>query len=317
MRTILASACMLVANICLGHGHPVRVDVNAGKLVVTGGMTLSFGTVNQAFDDHQDSYLTDEEDDSYLVAETPGFTVNGVAPNSELHLEVMSRPDFSQPSAPERWLWFWSKSTQQVQAAPSSLTLEIASTQLLSDSIFVKQFQPPTADASMLVMEPLSSEIGVHQHPLIYFLDNIPAAETGAYGFFARLTSPNYGASEPFLIVLKYELSNAEYRTASLEINAASRMPGDYNGDNVVDGNDFLVWQRLFNLTTNLTADGSLNGTVDGDDLAIWKQNLGRIWPTPPNALAVPEPAAISLLAWSLLIMWRRSAGSGSFSPPS
>lgn len=299
MRYILASACLLSVNVCFGHGHPVRVDVDAGKLIVTGGMTLAFGTVNQVFDDHQDSYLTDEEDDSYLASNAPGFTVNGVTPNSQLNLEVISLPDFSQPTTPDRWLWFWSKATQQIEAAPSSLTLEIASNQLLSDSIFVKQFQPPSADASMLVMEPLSSEIGVHQHPLVYFLDNVPAAEPGAYGFFARLTSPNYGSSEPFLVSLRYQLSSAEYRTAALEINAATQLPGDFKGDDAVDGADFLAWQRSFGSTTNLAADASLNGTVDADDLAIWKQNFGRTWPA-PVAIATPEPATFVLLGWLL-----------------
>lgn len=305
MRFILTATCLLIANSCFGHGHPIRVDASAGKLVVSGGLLLSFGTAGQVFDDHQDSYLSDEEDDAYLASNAPGFTVNGVAPNSGLYLEVLSRPDFSQPSAPDRWLWFWSKSTQQVQAAPNGLTLEIASNQLIDDSIFVKQFQAPTADASMLVMEPLSSQIGVHQHPLTYFLDNVPAAEPGVYGFFAQVTSPNYASSEPFLVALRYQTTSAEYREAAFEINAAARLPGDFNGDNVVNGNDFLAWQRSLGSTTNLAADGSLNGTVDADDLAIWKANFGRTWPAAVSAVAaVPEPstAALALVAFAALL---------------
>ena len=307
MRLILTAACLLAANSCWGHGHPLRVDVAAGKLVVTGGMTLSFGIVDQTFDDHPDSYLTDEEDPSYLVSNAPGFTVSGMAPNSELHLEVLSRPDFSLPSTPERWLWHWSKATQQVQAAPASLTLEVASDQILSELILLKQFQAPTADASMLVMEPDASEIGVHQHPLLYFLENVSVFEPGAYGFFARLTSPNYASSEPFHIALKYQLSTAEYREAAFEINAAARLPGDFNGDDVVDGNDFLAWQRSLGSTMNLAADGSLNGTVDGDDLAIWKENFGRSWPATVGAvLAVPEPSTTALALVAAVALRRR-----------
>ena len=312
MRFVLAAACLLIASTCFGHGHPFHVNGSTGKLVVTGGLSLSFGSVGQGFDDHQDSFLSDEEDDLYLASNAPGFTVSGVAPNSGLYLEVLSQRDFSQPSTPERWLWFWSKATKQVQAAPTGLTLEIASNQLLDDSIFVKQLQPPTADASMLVMEPLSSQIGVHQHPLTYFLDNVPAAEPGVYGFFARLTSPNYAASEPFLVALRYQATSAEYREAAFEINAATRLPGDFNGDNAVDGNDFLAWQRSLGYTTNLAADGSLNGTIDGDDLAIWKQNFGRTWPATSSAVAsIPEPTAVVLLAWTIpaLVCRRRRSG--------
>src|SRR5690606_27972087 len=33
--------------------------------------------------------------------------------------------------------------------------------------------------------------------------------------------------------------------------------PGDYNGDGVVDGDDYLVWQGAFGSTTDLSADGN------------------------------------------------------------
>lgn len=295
MRFVIALSCLLGANVCFGHGHPIRVDVSGGQLIVSGGMPLSFGAGRQAFDDHEDSYLEDFGDVFYGT--TPGFNVHGMEPGSELRLEILARPDFSLPSTPDRWLWFWSKSNQQLGTAPNSPTLEVASQEILSEFVILTQFEPPDAASSLLVMEPLPSEIGTHQHPLAYFLDNIPTAEFGAYGFFARVTSPNYDASEPFLIALNHSLSTEEYGLAARAINSSAALPGDFNGDNNVDGDDFLAWQRSFGSTTELSADGSLNGTVDADDLAIWKANFGRTWPVSGIGVAavVPEPSTLCI----------------------
>lgn len=300
MRTAVTLASLLVANICYGHGNPIHVDVNNGRLTVSGGLSLSFGFVAQAFDDHEDSYLEDLGEIALGI--TPGFDVNGMVPGSQLRLEVVARPDFSVAAMPERWLWFWSKDNESVEVAPNNPELELASQQLLGD-VLLTQFTPPTTGPSMLVMEPQSSELGTHQHPIAYVLDNIPQAEFGAYGFFARLTSPNYQPSAPFLVALNHSLSHEEYVQAAREINATASLPGDFDGNQRVDGADFLAWQRSFGSTTNLAADGSLNGTVDADDFAIWKQNFGRTWPAAGGVTAIPEPATAALLAWSVLAL--------------
>jgi hypothetical protein len=71
-------------------------------------------------------------------------------------------------------------------------------------------------------------------------------------------------------------------------------IPGDYDLDDDVDGNDFLVWQRDLGSTTNLNADGSNNGVVDAADLTIWKTQFPPSLP-PPVASAVPEPTGLGL----------------------
>ena len=64
--------------------------------------------------------------------------------------------------------------------------------------------------------------------------------------------------------------------------------PGDFDRDNDVDGEDFLVWQR----------DGSPN-SHSAADLAVWEENYGltdisfHIAPS----LSVPEPSSVLLLA--------------------
>lgn len=56
-------------------------------------------------------------------------------------------------------------------------------------------------------------------------------------------------------------------------------LPGDFDMDNDVDGEDFLVWQR--------------NPAVG--DLADWEENFGTGTPAVAGASAVPEPSAIAL----------------------
>jgi len=54
--------------------------------------------------------------------------------------------------------------------------------------------------------------------------------------------------------------------------------PGDYSKDGLVDGADFLAWQRSFGAAaapTGSGADGDGDGTVGVSDLDVWKGNFG------------------------------------------
>jgi hypothetical protein len=84
---------------------------------------------------------------------------------------------------------------------------------------------------------------------------------------------------------------------------AAVAEDGDFNNDNVVDGADFLIWQRGFGPTgTNLTGDADGNGVVDGADLAIWKSQFGGA-PAAAVAAAVPEPATLALGGLAVMLI--------------
>lgn len=65
---------------------------------------------------------------------------------------------------------------------------------------------------------------------------------------------------------------------------ASAGLAGDFDDDNDVDGNDFLVWQR----------GGSPNPLSDGD-LTTWKNNFGMVGSATAMAAAVPEPSAFLL----------------------
>ena len=84
---------------------------------------------------------------------------------------------------------------------------------------------------------------------------------------------------------------------------AAPTTNADFNGDNIVDGADFLVWQRGFGAAGTL-ATGDANGdlTVNDADLAVWKTQFGTD-PTPATVAvgAVPEPATFALAGMAIV----------------
>jgi len=71
---------------------------------------------------------------------------------------------------------------------------------------------------------------------------------------------------------------------------AMTASPGDFDGDQDVDGADFLVWQR------------GLGASHDATDLADWKANFGA----GPAVGAVPEPSALLLSLGGMLAVARR-----------
>jgi hypothetical protein len=88
----------------------------------------------------------------------------------------------------------------------------------------------------------------------------------------------------------------------------------DFDENGVVDGSDFLTWQRNLGRLVNAThaqGDADGDGDVDVDDLSAWKLGLMPV-PQAPAALAVagvPEPgtmamavaaAALGLAGWRL-----------------
>lgn len=87
----------------------------------------------------------------------------------------------------------------------------------------------------------------------------------------------------------------------------------DFDNDDDVDGNDFLIWQRNYG-TAGDNSQGNANGdgAIDGADLAIWRSQFGSGGSATAAVSTIPEPAAASLLllAGGLLAVARRSTGS-------
>jgi autotransporter-associated beta strand protein len=83
-----------------------------------------------------------------------------------------------------------------------------------------------------------------------------------------------------------------------LTVTPGSPNNSDFNNDGIVNGSDFLIWQRGLGLTGQTTkANGDANGDtlVNAADLAIWKTKFGG--PGASGAAnSVPEPTSCMLV---------------------
>lgn len=89
-------------------------------------------------------------------------------------------------------------------------------------------------------------------------------------------------------------------------------VPGDYNGNGVVDAADYVVFRNSFGQTAaGLPADGNNNGTIDNGDYTFWKERFGNTAASSSGALSVtvPEPSAWLVAALAVLMttgLWSR-----------
>jgi hypothetical protein len=80
----------------------------------------------------------------------------------------------------------------------------------------------------------------------------------------------------------------------------------DFDGNDVVDGADFLIWQRFVGTGTLQTqGDANGDGAVNGADLQIWRDAFGQ--PGVAAAVgAIPEPSALALVGLAVLVIGGR-----------
>jgi hypothetical protein len=269
------------------------VDVVAGQLTVSNGLMDDRGYANWVFADPDDQEgVFSPVAGNRLRVSLPGFDLTAVPNETQISLEALPRPDFTEPTAPPRWLWFADPATGMVADLPAALRLDLSSSQALSPNVAFTQLTPPANPSVQIANLPEHLE----EHHLLNFLLNDLGAPVGAYGFFARLTGTGLTASEPFLVALNHGLDATTFQTFARRINAAARLPGDYDGDEDVDGTDFLAWQQTLGSTTALAADGSVNDVVDAPDLVVWRANFARITPGAATTTAsIPEPPPLAV----------------------
>ncbi|MEM8864089.1 MAG: cytochrome c peroxidase [Planctomycetota bacterium] len=115
------------------------------------------------------------------------------------------------------------------------------------------------------------------------------------------------------LLAFMNTLTDDAFLTSDLFSDPFVDLPGDYNGDGLVDADDYLVWKEDFLAAADqfapLMADGDNDGIVNIADYSIWRDNLGARWDDGVAAAvsfaSTPEPGA------SVLVLALLAAGCG------
>ena len=108
-------------------------------------------------------------------------------------------------------------------------------------------------------------------------------------------------------------LAGAQNKSLTLTLTGKVRLAGDFNGDNIVDAGDYVVWRHAFGQTVAAAyngADGDGNLTIDNSDYAVWRSHFGQTAPGTGSSFSlsaeVPEPATIWLVAISGVFVFHR-----------
>jgi hypothetical protein len=154
--------------------------------------------------------------------------------------------------------------------------------QLRADGLYVA---PPTfgvpagpvALGTVLTMSAVGNLSGV----LYYTTDGVsdPMLPGGAPNNNGQLNvySGPFAITQDMTIKARFRHSNGVWSNLS-EITYDAYVAGDYDGDMLTNGNDFLTWQRQLGSSTSPSgsgADGNRNGFVDAGDLSAWKSGFG------------------------------------------
>ena len=105
--------------------------------------------------------------------------------------------------------------------------------------------------------------------------------------------------------------ANWDYGLAWRMTTAFDVPNADFDGDGLVSGSDFLVWQRNFGALINAAnseGDADGDGDVDTDDLNLFKAGVIST-PVPPMVAsivaAIPEPTSLALMAFGAAMLCR------------
>jgi hypothetical protein len=154
---------------------------------------------------------------------------------------------------------------------------------------------------------------GDHNHLTYTLLGNGTDPEGGPDGIFALplvFSSSGAASSEPFFLLLGKNASTGNLSDAATLAIKTLLLPGDANGDRLVNFSDFQRLELGFGKTDAYPSDGDFdfNGVVDRDDFKILYDNMGQrlMGQAPPaigaegvlaDSAAVPEPGALAMMA--------------------
>lgn len=126
---------------------------------------------------------------------------------------------------------------------------------------------------------------------------SISSDSTIDHVFFQIPTTGNY---EFWVHQFDSEFGAQPYAAAWWAVSASLILPpGDYNGDQIVDAQDYNVWRGDFgeSVTAGTGADGNGDGTIDAADYVVWRKNFELAGSGGGTGAAVPELSGLMLLA--------------------
>jgi hypothetical protein len=154
-------------------------------------------------------------------------------------------------------------------------------------------------------IEPIVPPVDVTNYPseIVFDADgNVVVAVLGA-------TNPPDNAGQ----VLRYALVDGSVAGVLLDtlvdqypplssiawIRSPGSVPGDFNGDGVVNAADYDKWRADFGkwVAKGGGADGSGNGMVDAADYAVWRKAFDA-GVSLAGAATIPEPASMLMIIW-------------------
>lgn len=161
------------------------------------------------------------------------------------------------------------------------------------DKNFPLQFQPVSFTGNVdefFPQDPAPADLG--------YMEGITIGGAGVTQANGEIATIRFTIDEGYNGLFVNTWNNGAFNAMQLR---SLGLPGDYNGDNAVDGADYTAWKTTFGSTTELAADGNGDGVVNAADYTLWRDHATSV----PGggslgASAVPEPHAC-LLAFAAL----------------
>ncbi|HEY2414047.1 MAG TPA: hypothetical protein VGI40_17505 [Pirellulaceae bacterium] len=123
--------------------------------------------------------------------------------------------------------------------------------------------------------------------------------------YLARKKYAGHTATQAMLDQVSADLDGLDVSGARALLNQASPA-GDFNGDGIVDVNDYNVWRASFGSSTIIHgsgADGNFDGAINAADYIVWRNSMSGGGGAGAIAKAVPEPSTFVLCLLAALAL--------------
>ena len=133
----------------------------------------------------------------------------------------------------------------------------------------------------------------------------------GTYSVVARAydTVLDHTQDGSLLDLVRRDFNELEQEISWSLVVTAATLPGDFDGNGIVNGDDLAIWQTDFGLPSGgsaLDGDTDEDGDVDGADFLVWQRNYAL--ETAAIVDVVPEPPELLLLVFGLPALIGRRA---------